>query len=335
MPNNPKTHARRWIESLVRKHPDAGARTLARLARTQEPKLFESIEQARGIIRKVVGTNGDYDRKHNADKSLFREKRKPGQWEALLPKSAIRRKEPLKIAGKHSVLILSDIHIPQHEPEPLQAALDYGAKRKPDVIILNGDIVDQIATSEYATDPRERDFHGEISAANQLFRVLRKRFAKARIIYKWGNHEERYARYMWRRCPEFLGVPSFDFAGVFHLAEHKIELIEDRRRIELNELDVYHGHELAGRFGSPVSPALTLLRKCKNHALAGHNHQTSQASGKSSRGKVTSTFSTGCLCDLSPSFCPVNEWNHGFAFCELGATGFHLDNLRIIGGKVY
>jgi hypothetical protein len=66
------------------------------MARVQEPKLFGSVEYARGFVRKVIGTNGDYDRKHNNDKSLFREKRKPGQWNALLPKSAIKRKDPLK-----------------------------------------------------------------------------------------------------------------------------------------------------------------------------------------------------------------------------------------------
>jgi hypothetical protein len=48
-------------------------------------------------------------------------------------------------------------------------------------------------------------------------------------------------------------------------------------------------------------------------------------------------WSTGCLCELEPSYMPLNNHNHGAAIVEVDhLTGsFKVENFIIINGKVY
>jgi hypothetical protein len=53
-------------------------------------------------------------------------------------------------------------------------------------------------------------------------------------------------------------------------------------------------------------------------------------------GKLITTWSTGCLCNLNPDYMVLNKWNHGFAFVEVGSNGdFTVKNHRIYKGRVW
>ena len=56
--------------------------------------------------------------------------------------------------------------------------------------------------------------------------------------------------------------------------------------------------------------------------LCGHWHRTSEHTETTgiSR-KVSSCWSVGCLCDLSPDYAIVNRWNHGFAIVDIDKDG--------------
>jgi hypothetical protein len=46
-------------------------------------------------------------------------------------------------------------------------------------------------------------------------------------------------------------------------------------------------------------------------------------------------WSVGCLCNLTPAFRPVNDWNHGFAIVYYHEDGtFSVENKTIIEGMV-
>lgn len=190
--------------------------------------------------------------------------------------------------------------------------------------------------SRWQTDPGLRDFPGEVLAIKKFLGGLRKNFPKARIIYKHGNHEERYSVFMQHKCPEFLGLEQFEWGNVFSLPENKVELVHQKRPITLGKLNVIHGHEYSFNISNPVNPARGLFLRGKCHAICGHFHQTSQHSEKTLEQSVVSSWSTGCLCDLNPEYRPMNNWNLGFAYCETSADGaFEVHNVRVIGGKVY
>jgi predicted phosphodiesterase len=276
-------------------------------------------------------------RKQVKNKEYFREPRQAG-WKDVIPEALVQLNDwkALQIGGPNKTLILADVHIPFHDPEALELALEYGAKQNPTIILLNGDIVDHYALSRWEKNPEFRKFPEEVSATIYFLSGLRKRFPKARIIFKHGNHEERFEMYMRMKAIDLLGIPAFDWKNVYDLDKNEIELVTQKRPIRLGKLNVIHGHEYIFSISNPVNPARGMYLKAKAHVLGGHFHQTSEHSENNLEQSVISAWSTGCLCDLHPEYRPLNMWNHGFSVVTTEEDGgFHVENLRIVRGKVW
>lgn len=322
------------VKQLVAEFPDAPALTLAKRLFLDHPGLWKNLEDCRSEVRRQFGARGNARRK---EASQPRAPRQAGDWRQWIPEPLVQPNwNAVEIAGPVKALVLSDVHIPFHSPEALAIALDCGRDRQANLILLNGDILDHYALSRWETDPAKRDFPGEVRAGKQFLAGLRKSFPKARIVYKIGNHEERFERYLRLKAPELLGLPDITWTSLFELGKHKIELVDGKRPIRLGKLNVVHGHEYVFQISNPVNPARGLFLRAKGHVLGGHFHQTSQHSERSLEQHVISAWSTGCLCDLHPEYRPLNNWNHGFAFVDVDKRGaFHVDNLRIIDGRVW
>lgn len=334
--SNPKSAARLLAEDLVRRHHELPALTLARTAYAKMPEGWRNLESCRGTFRRILGVKGKEAREETPDKSLFREPR-PAGFVGIIPEPVVESDwTAFEIPGPFKALVLSDVHIPFHDVQALELALQTGLDRRVDVVLLNGDICDHYALSRWETNPKLRKFPEEVKAAKQFLGGLRQLFPDARIVFKQGNHEERFERYLRLKAQELLGLDEFEWESVFGLRDHGIELVKDKRPVRLGQLNVIHGHEYVFNISNPVNPARGMYLRAKNHVLGGHFHQSSQHSEKSLEQKVISAWSTGCLCGLHPEYRPLNPWNHGFACVEVEANGaFHVDNLRIVEGKAY
>lgn len=322
---------------LLKKFPEAPTKTLGNIAFRENPEVFMSAETARSSLRRLRNACGKDD-PCKSTTEFYRPKGKPGDPFLRLPKPQDRiwTWKPLLIAGPQKMLILSDIHLPFHDEDALRVALKYGKDHRADMILLNGDTADAHAVSHWQTDPRERRFAEEHKAVVGFLELLREVFPKARIIYKQGNHEERYLRYMQVKAPEFLGIEAFDFKTLFALDRLGIEYVDGQDLIRVGHLNFLHGHEYRFAISNPVNPARGLFLRAKSHTVCGHFHQSSQHSERTLEDKTVTTWSTGCLCDLHPLYRSLNNWNHGFSFVQIDSVGrFEVSNLRIIGGKVY
>jgi predicted phosphodiesterase len=291
------------------------------------PILFPTEDAARTTIRKVIG-------KEKGSK-VIRVSKPDYQGEPPpLPASKSKDWAPVELSAKNA-LILSDIHLPYHDTEALECALKYGDKIKPDLIFLNGDVVDFYSISRYETDPEERDLKGEIESTRQFFNHIRARFKKARIVFKLGNHDERWWPFIWRRCPEILGIDALSLPSLLHADKHGIEVISDQRIIMLGKLPVLHGHELPKGLTNPVNPARGVFMRALDRALIGHHHRTSEHTETTMLDRTITCWSTGCLCELHPAYARINRWNHGFASVTIQSGGdFSVENHRIKGGRI-
>lgn len=339
MPNSGvKTAAAKVLAGLLNKFPDAPALTLAKTAYRDHPELWPNLEACRSAIRLRLGIHGDENRK-KVKTEWVRPPRQSGDWSAYLPEALSHFSEwgPVEVSGPFAGLVLSDIHIPYHDLSALSAAIQYGIDNKANLILLNGDVMDFYNVSRYEKDPRQRDFPAEVRAGKEFIGGLRKVFPKARIIWKEGNHEERFEKYLRLKAPELLGIPDFSWQSVLGLDEHKVEFVGEKRPIRFGKgLNVIHGHEYRFNISNPVNPARGFFLRAKTHTLGGHFHQTSSHSEKNLDQHVVTCWSTGCLANLNPAYSPINNHNHGFAFVSCDKSGaFDVDNLRIFKGKVY
>jgi len=328
-----KSPTRIEAERLCKEFPDTATRTLAK-------RLSEShkctIETARNSLRVVRGNMGKQHREQSTDKSLFREPRQPGEL-LEMPPSLAEPWLPFELGRGIRVAILSDIHVPYHSPIALKAAVDYTKKRNPNVLLLNGDFADYYSISRHQKDPSKRDFKGEMNAIRDGLAWLRQQYGpECRIVYKLGNHEERWQHYLWNCAPEISDDPRMDIAEWIDAAKHGIEVVGDQRPIFIGDLPVLHGHELGkGGVAAPVNPARGLWLRTSGTMLIGHGHRTSHHVEPDWRHKQTSCWSTGCLCDLSPEYARINKWNFGAANVEEN-NGFEVDNFRIgSGGEIW
>lgn len=320
------------IKEYLKKFPNTPKLTLARKIYSENKQLYKNVEDVRGKINYITGTNGNHARKM-FDRSFLNELNK---LKKDLPKG-----ETDKIPDYHlpksirKVLMISDIHIPYHDDEALFAALETGLKEGVDCVWLNGDTIDFYGLSRFEHDPRKRSVKYELDCTRAFLKGLRAMFPKALILYKVANHEIRYEKFLMHKAPELLDMEEFELSVLLRFNELGIHEIKDKQLAHIGELKVLHYHELPLKSGG-VNPARAVFLKTGASTIGGHYHRKSEHVERTLEGKLIKVYSTGCLCDLSPAYMPFNNWSHGFAIIDVNKNGtYTVNNKTIIDGKVY
>jgi len=312
---------------LCRTHPDAPARTLARRL-VKEANGAITLRQANLRISRQFGVHGKHNRKDMKPVAV-RPPRKAG--EVSLPPSMAEPWTPhvMKVLGP--VGILSDVHVPYHSEIAVAAAIGYLKDQNLAGLLLNGDIADFYAISRYMKDPTQRDFKGELEAVRNFIAYLRQEFPGIPIVYKLGNHEERWTHWLWQHAAEISDDPRMSLGAWLDLDKHDVTLVEDMRPVMLGKLPVLHGHELPKGMAAPVNVARGAFLRTLSTVLVGHSHRTSNHAESDMWHRETGCWSTGCLCDLRPEYARINRWNHGFAVCTVHERGaFDVHNYRVM-----
>ena len=299
---------------------------LARIMYSENTLSFRDVEAARHCLRSI-------ENKANKSKNFERLPDRPRN-PYNLPKSDEADYSPHIIKDAKKILVLSDIHVPYHNIDAITSMLDREVKEKPDVILLNGDLIDCHSLSKYVKNPKMRSFAEELDAVGELIKVLKKELCE-RIIFKLGNHDERYQHFLWTKAKELVGVEDFELRNLIIKRAGAIEVVGDKRIIRAGHLNIVHGHEFISASGQVASVAKSFYDKGKVCVLGGHHHKTSEFTAVSMTGEMTTTFSSGCLSELNPQFMPINQWNLGYATVTIDGEYFHVNNYRIQNGKIY
>lgn len=292
--------------------------------------MFSSFDQARRVVQRLRGVGlGNAHRK-----------RKKIQATPIptIPVSSEHEWRPwdLETQNKDVVALFSDIHVPYHNRLAVELAVAEAVRSKANIVLLNGDTMDAHELSRFEKDPRERNFRDEVPLVKQLLEYIRHKLPKARIVWKDGNHDERLYLYLRRNAPAVLGLDCFEAPAVLGFKKFGVEYVTGKRPIICGKLNILHGHEYPASSLGQVNPSRGLFLRAGACTIEGHFHQTSEHSQPTLEGKNVSCWSTGCLCELHPSYMPLNKWNHGFAMIELGRDGnFKVRNHKVINGEVY
>jgi len=308
---------------------------LARILYKENNLIYKNIESARDSLRYIEGKKGkkSLTSKIKNSKFIINEERVKNPYN--IPLSDETDYAPYVIKGHKRIGILSDIHVPYHSIESLTAAIKFLKNEKIDGLLLNGDTIDCHRLSRFIKDPKKRNFKLELDTFKEMFSIFEKEFG-CKIYFKLGNHEERYEHFLYEKAGELVGIEEFEFQNILKARAKGIEVIPDKRIMKLNDLNGIHGHEYIGGISAPVNIARGLYLKGKVSAFQGHNHATSEHTESDMNGKITTTWSLGCLSELHPMYMPLNKWNHGFGVVDLDSNGkdYEFRNKRIYKGKV-
>lgn len=309
---------------------------LARIIYNENNLVFKNTEEIRKTLLRLAGKNGAADKaKFGKDGRQFFEEADRPKNPYNLPASDETSILPYVLSGAKRVLVISDVHLPYHSLSAITTCFDYAKKQKPDALIVNGDLLDFYQLSFWDKDPRKRNFGYELGQFKEFFNTL-KRVFKCKIIFKFGNHEFRYERFLLQKAKELVGVDEFELANIIKSRAEGIDIVAQNQLIHANELTILHGHELGRGLFSPVNAARGLHLRAKITALQGDVHKTSEHTETDLKGTIKTTWSVGALCGLSPEYLPYNSWNAGFAIVDLSDNGidFQVHNKRIYKGKV-
>jgi predicted phosphodiesterase len=309
---------------LAKKFPDAPSRTLAKRMMSEAPG--KTLEQCRDAMRFARGNHGKSSAK------LATAKRPNGKAGTIpeLPPSLAKPWKPFIVKGPVKVAILSDIHIPYHSEIAVRAAIQFIKQGKVDCILLNGDIADFYTISRHQKNPAKRDLGKELEAQRNFLKWLRHEFPTQRILYKEGNHEERWTHWLWNHAPEVCDMKRMKLKNWLGCKKLGIEWVTDQRPIMLGKLPVFHGHELPRGMTSPVNPARGVYMRIGDTGLVGHHHRTSGHSEPNWKHDELVCWSVGCLCDMNPEYARTNKWNHGFCTVRVhDDQSYDVENMRI------
>lgn len=320
--------------------PDTPTKTLARKLYAEHDHLWTSLDACYQALRLARGNHGAKNRA--TCRPTHYRPNQPSGFTWRFPPSSAEKWEPfLLTAGR--TLVLSDLHIPFHDPRAIHAQIRAGKKwlRSGDCILLNGDVCDFYSLSRFDKNPTKSGLKKEIDLTRQFLGWLRQTFPRVRIIFKFGNHDEWFAKYIWRKAPELWGLPQVELSHILTApigAQPEIggiEFLTHQEKISAGHLDILHGHELGkGSIAPPVNPARGFFLKTLECTLAGHLHRSSVHRETTSKGKPIACWSTGCLCGLWPDYAKVNKWNQGGARIDLSGMNFSVTLLDVIDGKL-
>lgn len=313
---------------ICRMHPEAPTKTLARRL-VRECRGAITLEQARKRISRQFGVNGKSDLK-DMRPATQRPPRTSGE-QRPMPKSLAEPWTPHVMNVLGPVGIISDVHVPYHSEIAVAAAVGFLKEENLKGLLLNGDIADFYAISRYMKDPTQRDFKGELEAVQRFIEWLRQEFPKIPIIYKLGNHEDRWQHWLWQHAAEISDDPRMSLCAWLDLDKHNVTLVDDQRPVMLGKLPVLHGHELPKGMAAPVNVARGAFLRTLSTVLVGHSHRTSNHAESDMWHHETACWSTGCLCDLRPEYAKFNRWNWGFAMATIHKGGaFDVNNYRVM-----
>ena len=318
---------------LALAHPDAPIRTLARRL-VDEANGAITLDQARLRMQRCFGKQGVQARKFV--KPVVTRPDRSGADPLRMPASQAEPWTPYTLDVTGTVGILSDVHVPYHSEVALGAAVEHMKSLGIAALVLNGDIADFYAISRWEKAPGKRNFRRELDAVRGLLAWLRQEFPAIPIVFKSGNHEERWKHWLWQHAPEISDEPIMGLDNWLHMPQHGIALVEDQRPIMLGKLPVLHGHEKGKGISSPVNQARGAFMRLHHTVLEGHGHRTSGHCEPDMWGSEVFCWSTGCLCDLRPEYARYAKWNHGHAVVNVEPDGqFQVQNFRITAeGKV-
>jgi predicted phosphodiesterase len=235
-------------------------------------------------------------------------------------------------APAKKALIISDIHIPYHDSEALEVALQAGEKAKVDTVVLLGDVLDFYKISSFSKDPRRKSVNLEMSEGRAFLEQLRARFPKSPISFYRGNHEARLEKYICSNAVEL--VDMLDGIMQNKLGFHELGIEYHTEPYRLGRLWLMHGHEKPGGFGAEHIPNV-MWKYVHDHCLVGHFHRRQEKIFKKISNERFWVGALGSLCGPQ-DYALLNQWSQGYAIIDFDANGrFHPHLFEIVEGQSY
>jgi len=228
--------------------------------------------------------------------------------------------------------VCNDWHVPDEDRRALRLLLDFVRQEKPRVIHLLGDIIDlpQLARfDDYLK--RKAELSEDIECAAEYLAELRKASGQScRIIYSFGNHEDRLVKYAMRRAPEAEEVLLEWALGALGLQRQRIQWVEYKKPYKHKGLWFFHGDKVSRHAGYT---AKRTLEEVGGNIIIGHVHRLAFHSVRL-WDRLLRAWENGCLCKRSMRYTHHPNWQQGFSVVHFQGRRFQVEQVEVQNGSL-
>lgn len=230
------------------------------------------------------------------------------------------------------IIVCPDAHHPYVDKKAWNCFLSALKEVRPDVLVIIGDFVDLLSVSSHAKKASdEKKLAKEIAAGNKALDQICA-LNIPRVVYIFGNHESRLARYLNANAPELDELLTLE--EKFRLKERGIEYVKYGDFLRIGKMAFTHD---VGRVG--VNTARQSLQDFGDNICVGHSHRASTVYSGSVEGKTHVGLNVGWLGDYNAidyrnRHTAKREWQHGFGLVYQDKKGVSYCNfVPIINGS--
>lgn len=313
------------------KYPKSNNKAVGRALMNAYPGLWSTDNAAYCSVLYVRGCSGEKNRKAiQGANSGVNTAVPPSGFPLSCPPSLAATWETFDMQVPASILVVSDIHSPYHNAAVLDIAIKYGIGEGCTSILINGDLVDWYTLSRFRKDVTKPKLSDELKRDQEVLEWMLS-FFPGQKVYKAGNHEERWAHFIWNNTPMFADIEYLQMHKVLRLEELGCSWVDDQRIVKIGKLPVLHGHEVPSGRSVPTQVARSMYLKLFTPSLSAHAHKTDRYAARDLQEAEITTWTAGCLCDIHPEYSRAgNQWNHGFAIVKVDKGGdYDVKNLRV------
>lgn len=274
-----------------------------------------------------------------------------------------------KVGDWETSIAFSDIHFRFEDPVALKITLDFTEELNPNIVFINGDVVDFPDISRFSNSPLDTltdtdlanltglileskqqgkskkyikpRLQRDIERVYEFFKDLRRRCPKTRIIFIYGNHDHRLQGFIDDNAKQLSGVRRpgekgdiLSLSEITKISEFNIETVYSGK----NESSMVYGDLLIGHFykvaGKSAATARGLVNQKHKSLLQPHVHRMGACYKTLNNGTVLVGLEMGCLCRLDPDWMENPNWQQGFVVIhkKKNSKRFYLQPIQIVDG---
>jgi len=226
-------------------------------------------------------------------------------------------------------VIFGDLHVPHQDKTAVKLLLNFMDWYKPEIVIINGDLIDFGNISKFLRDPTTTpSIKEEIEEAKKVLKEVIEHSPKAKRYYIQGNHELRLQKYLITKAPEILELVNFE--DLLEIKD-KFEMVNDSLKENYIKIgSIYVGHwDRVSKFSAYTVKNIMADRGVS--IVQSHVHRMGYHCERL-MDRMIEGWEIGCLCSLNPSYVVSPNWEHGFGVIEPLAGGkfYHFQLVSII-----
>lgn len=233
------------------------------------------------------------------------------------------------------LVVLSDIQAPFHMPQAIALAVEYIKRFKPDMLVLNGDIVDFYTASEFSKvgrGPGRMADEIAITEAEVLEPILAAIPEGCEVVWTAGNHEFRLKRAIALHAKFLEDFPGLSIQEAFKMKERGIRYVDSNNA---NGFFWITPHLVAmhGTF-TTVYAARKYCETIGKSVIYGHTHKEQYwRDTKALSDQSIIAIGAGCLCKNPEDFNSLARYDRGFiaGWFDTKSGMFDIGHRRIAG----